>query len=104
MANPSIKSYSYGVRLRHQVDIFVKGRSTDPSVLFVYLLDPFGQQTGPFIPTRRGVGKYEYQKSYTDPGGPSAIAGLWAISWRGQGFAEGAVVRQHYIKQDGFVA
>ena len=92
------RQYNYGSRLRHRVRIYVDGKTSDPTILQVYLRDPQGIQTGPFTPTKMAVGQYEYQKTYTSINGPAAIEGTWTISWRGQGLAEGAIDRQYVIR------
>lgn len=90
------KSYPYGARLRHKIFITVDDNPADPSGIAVYFIDPLGNQSGPFTPTKDGEGRYEYQKTYTSTS-PTAVQGDWTLFVRGTGAAEGSQVRMFRI-------
>lgn len=93
----NFKQYPYGSRLKHICRVEVDDDVADPTTLAVYFIDPAGNQTGPFTPTRAGEGLYFYQRTYTSAT-PSAAQGMWTTFWRGTGAAEGAQVRQFQIQ------
>ena len=91
-----VKQYPYGSRLRHKIYVTVDDNPSDPTTLAVYFIDPLGNETGPFTPTKDGTGRYEYVKTYTSTS-PTAVQGLWTLFVRGTGAAEGSQVRQFQI-------
>lgn len=95
MPYTSVKQYNYGARLRHTLKIAISDEAEDPNSITVYLADPLGNVTS-VNPTKRGVGWYEYQKTYSSAT-PTAVFGVWEITWRGIGNAEGARSRQFQI-------
>jgi len=96
MAAQQVNSYAYGVRLRHRLLVEIDDNPSDPTTVNVYLVDPFGVQTGPFTPTKDGQGLYEFQKTYTATV-PSLVQGDWSVFWRGTGAAEGSNERKFHI-------
>lgn len=96
MAYTRVKSYNYGARLRHFVRVETNDIPDDPTTITVYFSDPSGTVTGPFTPVKDATGLYEYARTYTSVT-PSNMFGLWDITWRGVGNAEGAITRQFQI-------
>lgn len=74
----------------------VNDQAADPTGILVYFIDPQGNQTGPFTPTKDAQGLYEVQRTYTNAI-PSSIQGQWQTFWRGTGAAEGAAIRKFNI-------
>lgn len=92
----NVKQYPYGSKLKHTLRVEVVDDPADPTVIAVYFVDPSGNQTGPFTPTRASQGMYFINRTYTSTS-PTAVQGLWTTFWRGTGAAEGAQTRQFQI-------
>lgn len=96
-----VKSYPYGVRIKHTLRVHINDDPEDPTSLTVYLVDPSGTVSGALTPTQEGKGFWTYQKTYTSTA-PSAVWGDWSIRWIGTGIAEGATERRFHINTSRF--
>ena len=96
-----VKSYPYGVRLKHTLKVQVGDDPEDPTSLTVYLADPSGTISTAQTPVQESEGYWTYQKTYT-ASIASTVWGDWWIRWIGSGVAEGAIERKFHINTSRF--